>query len=259
MRLTIPAAMAIAALCGQAQALPFTSYDSLFSWGAAVQTYKTDTLFFSPTVHYPGGAGDISLFDPEKQLVDVKYEDFRLYNPAIHFAWTVGDGYIGGEMHSTGFEDVAHSFTITFDRPLKAIAFNLSLLPGDNGRPGGAMVSIGQPQTGNVFCDGDSCVQLDDEGTRIPIASNDFFFVNGEHFLGIVSAQPFSTLTITKPWLLYEACEPEIDECYINSGEDWNYTYLGAISYKHWRVPEPATLALLPLAWVACRLRRSGT
>ncbi|MCW5620935.1 MAG: hypothetical protein KIS79_07520 [Burkholderiales bacterium] len=256
MRLTIPAAVAIAALCGQAQALPFTSYDSLFSWGAAVQTYKTDTLFFSPTVHIPGDPDDT----PEKVLVDVKYEDFRLYNPHIHFAWTLGNGTVGGEMHSTGFEDSrAQYFTLTFDTPLKAIAFNLSSLPGDNGTPGGALISVGQPYAGYVFCEEDSCVQWSGEGDLSPIAPSDFLFMNGEHFFGIISAQPFSTLTITKPYLLYNQYEPEMDDSILSSGEDWGYIYLGAISYKHWQVPEPATLALLPLAWVACRFRRSGT
>lgn len=247
MRFIGSAAMAlVVTLCaGHARALPFKTYDSMISWGAAVQTYKTDTLYFDPPLEIPGyyhpdgGYGP----GPEFTLVDVQYEDFKLYNPEIHFGWTLGEGGIGGEMHVPGFEEPrAQYFTLTFQKPLKAAAFVLtSLNPfGEAQGIGGGMVSVGSPQSTQIWCaPGGGCFA----SWFDPLAASDFFFPHGSHFFGVISSEPFSVLTVTKPLTHVVTCD-EDDLCEFSGNEDSGFLHIGAISYKHWEVPEPSVLAL---------------
>ena len=191
--------------------------------------------------------------------MDVQYEDFRLYNPEIHFGWTLGEGSIGGEMHVPGFEEPrAQYFTLTFDKPLKAVAFVLTSL-NPSGEPlgiGGGMVSVGGQQTGEVWCAPEGgCFAP----WFAPLPTSDFFFPHGSHFFGIISSEPFSMLTFTKPWTHVVTCD-EDDLCEFSGNEDYGYLNIGAISYKHWQVPEPSALALTTVCFLlsVVRVRRKA-
>lgn len=250
---------------GSVHAAPLTQYADIVGWGAAVKTYKTDTLYFEPTLDIPGYFHPDGSYGPgpEYTVVDVQYEDFHLFNPHIHYGWHLGSGSIGGEMHVPGFEDSrAQIFTLTFDQPLRAVALNYFSSPGEHGQ-GGGMISIGNSNVSSVACDASGCFGRDGTGTLHPLAPSDFFFPHGEHFFGIVSDEPFSVLTFTKPYLLKQSCFIETDEefCYWTSNEDFGYVSVGAISYKAWQVPEPAHLSLVAgcLALLPAFMRRAGS
>jgi hypothetical protein len=202
----------------------FIAFDDPARWGAAAQVFTTEN-FDAVTPQQPTNCGGVNLCPSETFVLT----DFDIQTPAADVGPSIdSDGlrvHLHGVFRIVDAREGAGSFDIVFDRPISAIGLYLT---GETRGPGGGTTNIIPPKGIDIF-------------VEAPAFGEPFFKPDTDPFLGLVSDTAFSQIH----FILHDVRAP--NGLFLDRYED---AALSRVDYR-FAVPEPATLALVAIAFAA--------